>query len=114
MKVPTVEKVKLNILPEEMSPLLKLASSAVTVCVITSLFFHVTFVPALTVILAGLNVIFAIDTLLGLLLLPFELLLLLPLLHEYKNVPRINIRARLGKEISFFIVRYFRLNNTYW
>ena len=65
MYVPAVEKVLLKLLPEPIFPLSKLSSSAVTVCVMLSLLFHVTVVPAATVTEPGVKLMFTMLTVFG-------------------------------------------------
>jgi len=88
-------------LPGGILPLSKLPSSAVTVCVIASLFVHVTVVPDVTLREDGLKAIFFIDTLFGLFAGMVELLLL-----QAKNI--IPIATTLNNKymnlFCFFIV----------
>ena len=53
---------RLNVEPAEMFPLLNRPSLLVTVCAVLSLFVHVIVVPAATVMLEGLKVLFCIQT----------------------------------------------------
>jgi len=62
VKEPAVANTLLNLLPGAMLPLLKLLSSAVTVWVMASLFVQVMVVPAETVMVDGLKLMFTMET----------------------------------------------------
>ncbi len=98
----------LKVVPVAIVPLLKLLSSAVTVCAVLSELVQVTVVPALTVIVAVVKLIFAMFT--------FDpdgggfvvVVLLLPLLQDIILILPVNkIQKRI---ITIFFIKSFHLN----
>src|SRR4051812_19510121 len=90
-----------------MLPLLKLPLSAVTVCVIASLFTHVTVAPTVTLTVLGENAIFFTETVFGLVVFIAGALLLL---QAKNNMLIVSIVNRL-KLIIFFILNDFNYSN---
>src|SRR5690349_7058374 len=102
-----------------MSPLLKLLSSAVAVCVVLSLFFQVTVVPAVTVKLVGEKLMLCMVIVLA--AVPVLLLLLFPDEEEPYELPLLQLLAMAtdstktistGRKYGFFIINCLALLRT--